>query len=63
MSSLGDDLLSSEGSLGLAPSRLAPPGLDLLDFLLEELVLNIRVDGRVVHVVGSHGECGRVDEW
>lgn len=39
VSTLGHDLLSSEGTLGVPPSRVLPPGLDGLNLLLVLLVL------------------------
>jgi len=54
VSTLGNDLLGGERALGLPPSRVGPPLLDLLDLLLEELIFPCGVHGDVLHVVGSH---------
>ena len=56
VSSLGNDLLSGKGTLGVSPSRILPPGLDLLDLLVEDGVFGVGVDADVVHVVGSHDD-------
>ena len=54
VAALGDNLLGRKGPLGVPPARVGPPGLDLLDLLVEELVLDVRVDSRVAHVLGRH---------
>lgn len=48
------NLFCGEGPLCVPPSWVAPPLLDLLYLLGEELVLLARINGRVDHVVGSH---------
>jgi len=54
VATLVDDLLSGEGALGVAPPRIAPPLLDLLNLLREELVLQRGINRGVLHVVGRH---------
>ena len=56
VATLGDNLLGGKGTLGVLPARVFPPGLDLGDLLGVEIVLDVRVDGRVDHVVGGHGD-------
>lgn len=56
VSALGNNLLSGKGTLGVSPSRVLPPGLDLLDLLLEDGVFGVGVDADVVHVVGRHDD-------
>ena len=51
---LGDNLLGGEGPLGLPPSRVVPPLLDLVHLAGEDFVLGGGVHGRVLHVVGGH---------
>lgn len=54
VATLGDNLLGSEGSLGLTPAGVTPPLVDLLDFLGEDIIFSVGVDGRVGHVVRGH---------
>jgi hypothetical protein len=54
VAALGHDLLRGERPLCVPPSRVGPPPLDLLHLLGKDLVFPRRVDGGVVHVVGSH---------
>lgn len=61
VAALGDNLLGSKGSLGVLPSGVFPPGLDLLDFLCKEIILGIGVDSRVHHVVCGHD--GQLLSW
>lgn len=56
VSALGNNLLGGKGTLGVSPSRVLPPGLDLLDLLVEDGVFGVGVDADVVHVVGSHDD-------
>lgn len=54
VAALGDNLLGSKRSLGVLPSGVFPPGLDLLDFLCKDVILGVWVDSRVYHVVCGH---------
>jgi hypothetical protein len=56
VASLRDNLFCGEGSLGVPPTGITPPCLDLLDLLCEDLVFMVRVHGLVDHVVGRHDE-------
>ena len=54
VAAFADNLLGREGPLGVPPSRLTPPPLNLRDLLGEELVLPVKIRGGIQHVVGGH---------